>query len=78
MRVTPRSKTLIDNIFKNGLDESSICGNLTCFISDLLAQLLINTNKPMVKNFDQKEELHRRNFKNMDKEEFREALASTN
>ena len=32
----------------------------------------------MVKNFDQKEELHRRNFKNMDKEEFREALASTN
>ena len=74
MRVTPRSKTLIDNIFKNGLDESSICGNLTCFISDLL----INTNKPMVKNFDQKEELHRRNFKNMDKEEFREALASTN
>ena len=32
----------------------------------------------MVKNFDQKEELHRRNFKNMDKEEFREALESTN
>ena len=57
MRVTPRSKTLIDNIFKNGLDESSICGNLTCFISDLLAQLLINTNKPMVKNL-----IKKRNF----------------
>ena len=32
----------------------------------------------MVKTFDQKEVLHRRNLKNMDKEKLKEALASTN
>ena len=71
MRVTPRSKTLIDSIFTNGLDENSISGNLTCSISDHLAQFLVYTNKSMVSNFDQKEVLHRRNFKNMDKEKFK-------
>ena len=29
-RVTPRSKTLIDNIFTNLLDKDIVCGNLTC------------------------------------------------
>ena len=31
----------------------------------------------MVNNFDQKEVLHGRNFKNMDKEKFKEAFTST-
>ena len=40
-RITPRSKALIDNIFSNSADESSISGNLWYFISDHLAQFLI-------------------------------------
>ena len=41
-RITPRSKVLIDNIFSNSADESSISGNLWYSISDHLAQFLIN------------------------------------
>ena len=40
-RITPRSKALIDNIFSNSADESSISGNLWYSISDHLAQFLI-------------------------------------
>ena len=40
-RITPRSKTLIDNIFSNSADESSISGNLSYSIPDHLAQFLI-------------------------------------
>lgn len=39
-RVTPRNKTLIDIMFTNGLDDNSICGNLTCSISAHLVQSL--------------------------------------
>ena len=37
-RITPSSKTLIDNIFSNSADESPIRGNLSYSISDHLAQ----------------------------------------
>ena len=40
-RITPRSRTLIDNIFTNTVDEPSISGNLMCSISDHLARFLI-------------------------------------
>ena len=40
-RTTPRPKTIIDNIFTNSADESSISGNLSYSISDHLAQFLI-------------------------------------
>ena len=46
-------------------------------ISDQLAQFLVYSSKPVINNFDQKEELHRRNFKKMDNEKFKEALKST-
>ena len=62
-RVTPCSKTLIDNIFINDLGEIFICGNLTYSISDHLAQFLIYTSNLMVNNFHQKKVLHRRNSK---------------
>ena len=49
-RITPRSRTLIDNIFTNTVDETSISGNLMCSISDHLAQFIIypeqNAKKP--------------------------------
>ena len=40
-RLTVRSKTLIDNIFTNSVEENTISGNLRCCISDHLAQFLI-------------------------------------
>ena len=36
-------QTVIDNIFTNYADETSMSGNLSYFISDLLAQFLIYT-----------------------------------
>ena len=40
-RITPNSKTLIDNIFSNILDNSHHTGNLICSISDHLPQILV-------------------------------------
>ena len=40
-RVTPRSKTLIHNIFYNNFNESIISRNLITDISDHLAQFII-------------------------------------
>ena len=40
-RITPRPKTIIDNIFTNSADESSISDNLSYSISDHLAQFVI-------------------------------------
>ena len=40
-RITPDSRTLIDNIFTKTVDEPSISGNLMSSISDPLAQFLI-------------------------------------
>ena len=39
--ITPRSKTLIDNIFFNEINEAAISGNLISDISDHHAQFLI-------------------------------------
>ena len=40
-RITPRSKTLFDNIFANSNDKSFISTNLSYSISDHLAQFLV-------------------------------------
>ena len=40
-RITPRSKTLTDNIFFNEINEAAISGNLITDISDHHAQFLI-------------------------------------
>ena len=40
-RITPRSKTLIDNIFYNSFNETIISGNLITDISEHLAQFII-------------------------------------
>jgi len=45
-RITPTSKSLIDNIFSNNIDPKNLSGNVICSISDHLPQfLLINKNK---------------------------------
>ena len=72
-RITPRSKTLIDNTFANFLDEDIVCGNLTCSTSNYLAQFLIYTNKTLS---DQKlrKDTHIKHFRNLDKKKFKEEL----
>ena len=40
-RVTPHSKTFIDNIFSNSIEDSSISGNLVTTISDHYGQFLL-------------------------------------
>ena len=52
-RVTPRSKTLIDNIFSNNIEDGSISGNIVTTISDHYAQFLLLrnlNNKNPIKN----------------------------
>ena len=68
-RITPKSKTLIDNIFSNSTNfTDGMSGNLTLSLSDHLAQFLII---PIEFNYDsKKEKLFRRNTKNFDREHF--------
>ena len=68
-RITPHSKTLIDNIFSNSLNFSQgHSGNLTLSISDHLAQFLII---PMDYNvIPKKNNIYKRDTKNFDKVNF--------
>ena len=61
-RITPCSRTLIDNIFTNTVDEPSISGNLMCSISDHLAQFLIYPEQNAKKCLDEKTK-YKRNYK---------------
>ena len=40
-QVTARSKTLVDNIFSNNIEDGSISGNIVTMISDHYAQLVV-------------------------------------
>ena len=71
-RITPHSKTLIDNIYSNNERfQEGISGNLTLSISDHLAQFLIvpyGINKKKKTNSTQ--DVYRRDYKNFDRENF--------
>ena len=68
-RITPTSKTLIDNIFSNSINFlQGYSGNLTLTISDHLAQFLII---PVGSNFmPKKVNLFKRDTKNYDRDKF--------
>ena len=68
-RMTPNSKTLIDNIFSNSLNFVDCkSGNLTLSLSDHLAQFLLI---PTEFNYDnKKEKIYKRDTKNFDRENF--------
>ena len=67
-RITPRSRTLIDNIFTNHTGTDLTSGNLTCSISDHLPQFLI---APIEKASIPKEHnIYIRNMKQFNKENF--------
>ena len=60
-RITPRSKTLIDNIFTNSANESSISGNLSYSISDDLAQFRIYPEFKTKRHWKQ-EKIYKKNY----------------
>ena len=68
-RITPHSKTLIDNIFSNVPNFSQVkSGNLTLSISDHLAQFLI---VPLDSGyFPHKNKMYKRDPKHFDRENF--------
>ena len=75
-RVTPRSQTLIDNIFSNKIEVESFSGNLTTTISDHYAQFLLLKNNNLPKG--QKERKLTGDYKKIDKKTFETDLKSTN
>ena len=60
---TVRSKTLIDNIFTNSVEENSISGNLECCISDHLTQFLIFPSQRVLEQNNYRK--YKRNYKNL-------------
>ena len=75
-RVTPTTATLIDNIFVNELDISSVGGNITTTLSDHFAQFCIldcydsKCNKP--------KPTYKRSYRDFSSNEFRNELNATN
>ncbi|XP_057305356.1 uncharacterized protein LOC130642284 [Hydractinia symbiolongicarpus] len=69
-RITPRSKTLIDNIFSNCLEFSDcVSGNLTSSISDHLPQFLLVPNLN-IKSNSKKQNIYKRNYSKFNEEAF--------
>ena len=62
-RLTPLSKTLIDNIFHSGISNDIQSGNILTNISDHLSQILFLPSK---KNNNTNSDIYQRNFKNLD------------
>ena len=73
-RLTVRSKTLIDNIFTNSVEESTISVNLECCISDHLAQFLIFPSQRLLEQNNHRK--YKRNYKNVDVKKFKDELQS--
>ena len=76
-RITSRSRTLIDNIFTNTVDEPSISGNLMCSISDHLAQFLIYPEQNANKCINEKTK-YKRNYKKINEEKFEQDVEDIN
>ena len=75
-RVTPRSQTLIDNLFSNIIEEGLNSGNLTTTISDHFVQfVLFKTEK--TNKCNSKDTKYIRDFKNLKKENFESDIKDT-
>ena len=73
-RLAVRSKTLIDNIFTNSVEESTISGNLECCIWNHLAQFLIFPSQRVLELNNHRK--YKRNYKNIDAKKFEDELQS--
>ena len=74
-RVTPRSKTLIDNIFSTDANGETLLGNTVTNISCYLAQFLSFALKQTPKK---KKEIYKRNYKNFNVGQFISDLRNIN
>ena len=74
-RITPRSKTLIDNIFSTDANGETLLGNTVTNISCYLAQFLSFTLKQTPKK---KKEIYKRNYKNFNVGQFISDLRNIN
>ena len=77
-RVTPHSKTLIDNIFSNTIEDSSISGNLVTAISDHYGQFLLMKNLSNQKNIPNGEVYHQDFQKRLMRRDWKNDLQNTN
>ena len=75
-RVTPHSKTLIDNIFSNTIEDRSISGNLVTTISDHYGQFLLMKNLNNKKNITKTEVCHQ-DFQNINEKRLENDLKNT-
>ena len=75
-RITPRSQTLIDNIFFNEIQSNIISGNITTDISDHLTQFVAIPGDwhPEITS----EDIYRRNYKNLNSDKFKEEFGRIN
>ncbi|XP_065662546.1 uncharacterized protein LOC136085185 [Hydra vulgaris] len=73
-RITPKSKTLIDNIFVNFHTPNTKSGNLTVCLADHLVQFISFPSKNLKQSHSK---LYRRCFKNFDKKSFLKDLKET-
>ena len=75
-RVTPRSKTLTDNIFSNIIEDGGISGNIVTTISDHYTQFLllrnVNDKNPT------KSEIYVQDFKKLNRNNLESDLINTN
>ena len=73
-RVTTHSRTLIDNIFSNNIEDGLISGNIISTISDHYAQFLYMKNMKI----KQKEtrDIYKHNFKNFNEVQFEPELCN--
>lgn len=76
-RITPHSKTLIDNIFFNALEFQTFSGNLTVEISDHLIQFLVLTDfQKYVSSYPQN--VYKRDYNFFIQDEFQNELLNVN
>ena len=75
-RIIPRSKTLIDNIFSNNIEDRSISGNIETTISDHYVQFLLPQN--LNNKNPTKSLIYHQNFKKLKNNNLERHLVNTN
>ena len=77
-RITPRSQTLIDNIFFNGIQANIVTGNIVTEISDHLTQFISIPHEGIIDIKNNNADIYRRNFKNLNHDKFKEDFNKIN
>ena len=77
-RITPRSQTLIDNIFYNEIKTNIIAGNIITDISDHLTQFVSVPFEDSSHLINPKEELYLRNFIKLNSNNFKQDFDNIN